>query len=82
MSDQPIGAEILYAWSNDLNTKYQAYVSFGEYDEETGCSLPDGRDDETIFYYCSHKELVDMIGNKQDNGWIPTEILSYEYKED
>lgn len=76
MTDQPIGANVRYTWDTDT---FSGYVSFGEYDEENNCSQPDGLNDDYIFYYCSHKELVDMIGVQQPDGWTITSIEAYSY---
>jgi hypothetical protein len=82
MALRPIGAAITYKWITDpTNETLEGYVSFGEYDEATNRSLPDGADDDQVFYYCSPQELEELL--TENNGlWQLLSVDQAYYEEE
>ena len=76
MNNKLIGAKITYRWDSGDLFNYEGYVSFGDYDEITETSLPDGTPDDLVFYYCSQKELEGQL-NKSNGEWTLVSIDEY-----
>lgn len=73
-----IGAEAMVVWKGETHTPDDAeywYISFGEYDEETGCDSF-GIGDYSIAYYADDEE--DLKKMMSQESWHDFYVLSYE----
>jgi len=73
------GAWITYQF-DDLDYTQEAWVSFGEYCEETETDS-NGIDDNTIFAYTTEEELKDLLKSGEYNDeWKVISIDEYTFK--
>jgi hypothetical protein len=77
MNKQPIGASVSIKWLDQLEFEPidGAYISFGDYNEETERDSY-GIPDECVLYYCCEDDLKQLM----DADKTPSDFIVIDYK--